>query len=363
MNPTLASTLEPRQCQVCHTRTGLKRCKWCKLVFYCGREHQISNRASHKRRCKAVKKAVKVLGHEEHKLRTGQHSGALAGRNVFEDYVGRFVDIWDTTVDYMRALNNAADVMVVQFNNIDAVETALGHLTYLVRLCGIAPSNFRQRIASLYLRLGRDQECYNFFKWYATKANSIDPDWDDMEQPSLDLRDADALECPEGLWGGDLVDTCDIGDSVYVLLIKVRILFDLQHMQNATRAFQGFILPELIDEIRVQALVSGVVAARNDIVLASVERTWNLIQIIRGQIKLLFNAVERYSPGFWFLFVGPKPHHRQYWIIGDPSFKLEHHYEAWNETPGSIELIKSLIRARVRLLESSKELSKQSSEQ
>lgn len=350
MNPNLAPTLEPRQCQVCHTRAGLKRCKWCKLVFYCGREHQISHRASHKRRCKAVKKAVKVLGYEEHKLRTGQHSGAFAGRNVFEHCpVGRFWDIVDTTLDYMRALYDAADVMVMQFNNIDAVETALGHLTNLLRLGRIAPSRLRQRIASLYLRLGRDQECYNFFKWYATSDKSNDYDWY--------LRDADALEAPEALWGGGFVN--NIGDSMYVLLIKVRILFDLQHMQNATRAFQGFILPELIDEIRVHALVSGVVTARNDIVLASVERMGDLIQQIRGQIKLLFNIIASYSPGFWPIFVGPRSLHREFWILGDPSFKFEYHYEAWNETPGAIELIESLMRAGARSLESSEEPSEQ----
>lgn len=355
MNPNVAPTLEPRQCQVCHTRVGLQRCEKCKLVFYCGREHRASHRASHKRGCDAVRKAVKVLHREEHRLRTGQQGGPSAGSNVFEDYVGRFWEIMGTG-PYMKARKVAARVMVAQFNTIDAVETALEHMTDLMRLGRADPQGLRKRVPSLYLRLGRDQECYDFVKWYATKSK--DYHWDDMEQPYLDLRDADALESPERLWGGPpCIFPYDFADSIHVLLIKVRILLDLQYMQNATRAFQGFIPPELIDEIRRHALVSGVVAARKDIVLASVERTGDLIQLIRGQIKLLFNSTASHTTSFWPMFVGPQRYRRGYWVNEGTDIKFEYHYEAWKETPGSIELIKSLMSAVTWELESSDDLS------
>lgn len=355
MNPNLAPTLQPRQCQVCHTRASLQRCEKCKLVFYCCNEHQASHRASHKRGCNAVRKAVKVLDREEHKLRTGQQGGSSAGSNVFEDYVGRFWEIRDDTGPYMKARKIAARVMVAQFNTIDAVETALDHMTDLMRLDRLDIMVLHKRVPSLYIRLGRDQQCYDFLKWYATTAKSEDYEWYNTEHPLLDLRDADALESPEGLWGDLFSYKHDFGDSIYVLLIKVRILFDLQYMQNAARAFQRFLPPELIDEIRGHALVSGVVSARKDIVRAPVERTGDLIQLIKGQIKLLFHAIAWYSPSFWPLLVGPEQYRRRYWVNDEAHFKFEHHYEAWKETPGSIAFIKSLMSAVVGVLELSEE--------
>jgi hypothetical protein len=105
---------------------------------------------------------------------------------------------------------------------------------------------------------------------------------------------ADVLEPPAGLFitrDDDIFRGQSLSHLVCVTLIKVRILLDLRSMQNTTRAFQGVLPRELIDEIRVRALVSSVVASRNDIALASVERITELIQLVKSQIRWLFNVI------------------------------------------------------------------------
>ncbi|KAL1883298.1 hypothetical protein Daus18300_000356 [Diaporthe australafricana] len=300
MASNLALALEPRQCQVCHTRAGLQRCGGCKSVYYCGREHQASHRDSHKHGCTHVRKALVELNREEHKLRSGQQGGFFffSGANLFEEQAGHFWDIPETH-DYMKARYAVMDEMLGHFKNADAVQAALDHLTDMLRLGRRDDLGFRNIVPALYLRLGRDQECYDFLKWWATTGERRDYDWADMTEPYLDVKGADVFESPRG------PRKLQLGHAASVMLIKVRILLDLEHMLNATRAFQGAAQQEIIDIIRGEALVSSVVAARRDIVQASQERTEELWRLVYGQVKILFGLIADYSPTFWRELVNP----------------------------------------------------------
>lgn len=345
MATSLALSLEPRQCQVCHTHAGLQRCSGCKAVFYCGREHQVSHRESHKRACTTVRKALTALAREEQKLRSRQQGGSFAGADLFEEQAGHFWGILETQ-DYMRARYAVVESTLDHFGNEDAVQSSLDHLTDILRLCRTDNLSVREIAPALYLRLGRDQECYDFLKWWATTGSQAGYDWGDMDKPYLDVEGADALESPEDLWTGDWPL---LGHTASVVLIKVRILLDLQHMQNATRAFEGAAPREIIDEIRGGALVSGIAASRKDIVLASVERTAELVGLVKGQIKMLFGVIERYNPFFWRMLLDPrsrpdrKPDSYCPGAEDEAALIVMHNYEAWKETPGSIEVMRKLM--------------------
>lgn len=291
-----------------------------------------------------MKKALADLAREEHELRNTPGDGFSMPDNVFEEGAGHFWGISGTR-DYMRARYGVVDEMLMHFNTIDAVQTSLDHLMDMLRLCRSDNMGVRIIVPALYLRLGRDQECYDFLKWWARPDNT---DWDDMGAPYLDVKGADVLEPPDASWTGRFMD---LGHSVCVTLIKVRVLLDLQHMQNATRAFQGSMPRELIDEVRGQERVSSVVASRQDIVQASAERTAELVQLVKNQIKILFDAVSRVSPTFWSLLLDPTSVPSSRPMSFSPGSKEEafltfsYNYGSWKETPGSIEVIKALIEA------------------
>lgn len=341
--------LEPRQCQVCRTRAGLQRCSGCKAVFYCSREHQTSHRGSHKRACTQVRKALANLALEERKLRSMRLGGFLADTDLFEEHVGNFWAISDTR-NYMRARYAVVLYMIAQFDNTDAIQASLDHLTEMLYLCRSDNQGVRDLMPGLYLRLGQDQECYDFVKRWATLAR-VEPDEDDwgfLCERDLGVHDADVFESPEGLWAGGCLQ---LSPAVCLVLIKVRILLDLQRMQNATRAFQGALPREIIDEIRGRALVSSVVASRRDIVLASAERTAELVMLVKGQIRMLFYAIASYSPAFWGLLLYPPrgsegiPDADKYppGSADEAAVMVMYNCQAWGETPGSIQVIKKLM--------------------
>ncbi|KAK7509640.1 uncharacterized protein IWZ02DRAFT_154705 [Phyllosticta citriasiana] len=88
------------ECGVCSTPDNLLRCGGCKVVFYCGREHQADDRPRHKRPCSEISKNRQKLERSETKLRA-KPSDAFSTQPIFEDGVGHFWGILETR-DYMR---------------------------------------------------------------------------------------------------------------------------------------------------------------------------------------------------------------------------------------------------------------------
>ena len=159
----------------------------------------------------------------------------------------------------MRARYELVDAMLLSYGTaggpVDVVQMALDHLLDMMRLCRKDNMGMRQLIPSLYIRLGKDQDAYDFMKWYATTGEEPQYDWGDMDQPFLDIKDADVLEAPARRW--TKTTFLDLSHAVAVVLIKVRVLLDLQAIQNARIALHGVIPQEIIEIIRGQ-LVSRV---------------------------------------------------------------------------------------------------------
>lgn len=82
-------------CQVCGQEDGLLQCAGCKVVSYCGRDHQVADRPLHKSACRAIRKARVKMEHEEQILRT--HPGDfMMPADPFTNSVGHFWSILDT---------------------------------------------------------------------------------------------------------------------------------------------------------------------------------------------------------------------------------------------------------------------------
>ncbi|PTB61689.1 hypothetical protein BBK36DRAFT_62512 [Trichoderma citrinoviride] len=342
--------LAPRSCELCRKRKdGIQRCASCQSVWYCSKDCQAEDWPEHKIPCKLIKKARLHYEKEEKKLR--EHPGdVMTPPNLFEEHAGHFWGIFETR-DYMRARYSMVDTMLMSYGTaggpVDLIQTCLDHLLDMMRLCRGDNMGLRDIIPALYVRLGRDQDAYDFVKWYATTGDESDYDWGDMSLPFLDTKNADVFEEPPSC----LMRTTfmDMSHAAALMLIKVRILLDLQAIQNARIALKGSIPTEVIEMIRGQ-LVGNIVGARQDILLAPPEQTSQLVDKIKKQIQALYKAVKTYNPHFWKLLVNDpdagvlrRPAHAYSPRTEDEALLvLGYNYAAWYETPGAVDMLKSL---------------------
>lgn len=327
-------------------KEGVARCSACLAVFYCGRECQAKDRDSHKTPCTLIKKHRLRYESEQKKLRE-MPSGPFLPENVFEDHVGHFWGIFETR-SYMRARYALVDTMLISYGTaggpVDVVQMSLDHLLDMMRLCRSDNLGLRELIPALYIRLGRDQDAYDFMKWYATTGQKMDYNWGDVEEPFLDTKDADVLEAPVKSWTGRFLDLSHV---VAVVLIKVRIMLDLQAIQNARIAHRS-VNPEEIIKIIGGKLVSPI-SSRAEILLAEPEETARLAEKIKKQIKQLYDAVESYNWHFWDLLVEDpdcgvmcRPDSYSPQSKDEATLVVGYSYASWYETPGAVDVLRNL---------------------
>ncbi|KAJ4006053.1 hypothetical protein NW766_010879 [Fusarium irregulare] len=329
--------LSPRACELptCgNTEGNLLRCPACQAVYYCV---ESSN----------LEKAREAYVKEEQALEEIRTSN---NESLFDLGVGYFWDI-NHTRDYMRARHDMVNTLLEVFGGPggreETVEEALGHLLDMLRLSRGDGMRVRDTVPGLYIRLGEEQAAYDFMKWYAINHEE---DWSDETRTYLDINNADIFEDPLDIWV--VGPSISLAHVAAVLLIKVRILLDLQAAQSARRALRGSIPAEIIELIRSYLVISGrIVKSRPDILLRSVEDLANLIQRIKGQVRRLYESINRNNPHFWNLiqeerFSGteevPAP------VLSEADLlKMRHalkrdNLASWAETRGAFDVIQSL---------------------
>ena len=328
-------------CNVNSSTSKLFLCQACKVVHYCGRDHQMAHRDNHKNHCNAIKKSQRVLDREETKLRSNQ-GDMFTPPNLFEEEVGHFWGITETR-DYMRARYGLVEALL-KVKTYAAAEAAHGHLMDLLRLCRGDNMGVRDLVPALALRLGRDQECYDFCKWWATTGQESHYDWGDMDNPYLDVKNADAFESPREYFARKYGS---LSHSVAITLLKIRLLMDVRALQNSS-VIGDRVPQEILDSVRGQ-LVSGSVVAGNKDVMNSQDQT-PLIENLEAQVQELFVAVKNMNKYFWPALLNPGKHltaRPQAYSPGsleETQLKLQYSYDAWTETPGAIDVVRELVK-------------------
>lgn len=315
--------LSPAICEVCDHSENLRRCSGCLAVSYCGRDHQVQHRPSHKGMCQPVKALFDNLNREEKALREHPGDGATAP-NPFETAAGHFWTV-RATRPYMQARYGLAQGLLRSFagfhGRVAAVEEVLRHLLDMLSLCRGDNMAVRFIVPSLYIRLGRDQEAYDFVKWYATVGWQGGYDWHNMDLPFLNLKDADVLEAPD-VWTSieKWLDPCH---ASCVALIKVRILADLQAIRlTIHKAPAGTDPQEVINAVR-DNLANPILKSRREILDAGLEGIAETMETLVKQLREIYRAVEKSNPHFW-----PA-------MLDDPSYAIMN--PPLGYTPGSKE--------------------------
>lgn len=261
---------------------------------------------------------------------------------VFEEHAGHFWGLIDTR-DYMRARYEFVDVMLSHFSRHRvAVQTALDHLMDMLRLNRSDNMGLRDIVPALMLRLGRDQDAYDFIKWWATCDPDGHYDWGNIELSYLDTKDADFLEEPTW-WMGRFVG---LGHATAVVLIKLRVLLQLRDLQNTARALQASPLPcEIVNQVREASLANGPLVGRRDLAVADTATLTAMIERVRKQIRALYFAVEEANMHFWTLLLNMQNEEEglkrpDCYSMGSPEeadLIMLYSYAAWEETPGAVE--------------------------
>ena len=243
---------------------------------------------------------------------------------------------------------------LLRLNTHDAVQAARSHLMHLFRVyCNdheaarevISP--ICEWIPSVNLRAGKDQDSYDFVKWYRTTAQPLNygwlkHEWRDKNLAFLDVKHADVFKSVD--------DLCDehgnISHTVSATLLKFRLLQDVKALQKSSCI--GEKLPiELVNQIQGY-LVSTTVARRKDVMESQDQRS--LIKRLKGQLNNLYVGVKKQNVYFWPALIQPAGHlggWPEMDFCGKKSsiqFALRRCYASWAETPGAIEMIGAMMR-------------------
>lgn len=334
-NSTFQSTPSCHFCSLTDTEVTLPRCSACKVVRYCSKDHQIADRPQHVSVCKSIAKCSARMDNEALKLRNQPNDDFFAPAHVFENYVGHFWGLHNTR-PYMRA-RYALIEAILQVRTRDAVVAAYDHVMDCMRLCRLDNLGLRDLLPALMLRLDKVQECYDFIKWYATTGSRDDYDWGDMEQPFLDVKDADMLESLDFLSAEDPYS--DLSYLVSITLLKVRLLVAVREGSEGKEMLRSS--PTFQAKFRGE---TGQSAPENGID--------QVVTTLKSQVKFLYRAVSRANGGMWHALLSPgrhldaRPSVYTHGSMHQMQMVLKQNYDAWHESPGAIEILKAILHKR-----------------
>eukprot|EP01084_Bolivina_argentea_P244037 408921_1 len=156
----------------------LSKCGRCHSAYYCNQKCQKLDYANHKTYCLQYKKLNSLMNQERRILEN-------ANENYFEPYtIGHFWSLAETR-NYCQARYTLAEHILVYAECKETqkiYETGLAHFMELLRLIHGDNMGLRDQVPFILLKLNRDNDAYNFIKWWDT----IDPngtyDWGNPPQ-------------------------------------------------------------------------------------------------------------------------------------------------------------------------------------
>jgi hypothetical protein len=319
----------------CFRITGLQRCGGCSIALYCGPGHQRSNWPRHKVQCGPIKEMRAKFQAEEARVRA-----KLGDTTIPDNY---FAHVHGDTVpsQYMDARSNLMTA-ILNIRTGEACEAALGHCLEMLRLCRGDNMGARAKVPALYLRLGRDQEAFDFIKWYAANASTYN--WSNAELPFLNMQGEDALELD-----ANVEKVIQLTYLSAMTLLKVRLMFDLSALQDeVAKVAPGTMTAEKKMEYLREEALSDVLLSRPDIVNRA-DYT-DLVTDLREQCFKMYAVVKRRNKFFWPALLNPD----KYAVAIPGAYTLGSEAEtvlafreswySWSETAPAINFIRSVTQ-------------------
>lgn len=318
----------------------------------------------HKHACNAVKRARAEFGAREDARRSvwGPVDGVSPGLSAALVAGSGLPAHLRTTFTLAPPLSPRlalVDALLAHFpTHLVAVQTSLATLLDMLQpsRSQADPLGVRNLVPALFLRMGRDQEAYDFVKWWAVAGKGdgyVGRSPASKANCTLDeaVSAADALEQPR--WWLD--NRTNLSHAAAVMLLKIRAHQALVQLQNAARALDCCLPKEIVDMVRAELLAGtgSVVVARRDLVIGGRDHVAEAIVAIKGQIWQLYRAIKKANKHFWPAMLTPEgaleKRPTSYSNGSDPGGRstVECSYRAWKETPGALCILWKLCRGPV----------------
>ncbi|KAH6847420.1 hypothetical protein B0I37DRAFT_391333 [Chaetomium sp. MPI-CAGE-AT-0009] len=269
-------------------------CSSCEVLFYCGTTHQAMDQPHHKSACLAIEKTRTQLHGKDKALRVG--------------YLHPH--------EYTRMKIAAVDALL-KVDTMAAVEKALVHVTDMLRLTKNHNLGATNIVPGLLLRLGREQECYDFLKrWTFVDDNHI--------------RGANAFEPIDAFCSADL----SLTHLAILTLLKVRLYLDLEQLERFERDSESE--DELLDRPLGELVRARI---RSDFDVSE------MAALVGYQYRRLCRVVNNANPHFWdALFDGeipPMPDSYSSGTVEEAHLAVHQCRAAWHESEGAIDMVNS----------------------
>ena len=218
-----------------------------------------------------------------------------------------------------------------------SVESQKHHLMDMLRLSGFDNLDVRPLVPGTVLRLGQEQECYDFMKRMQTALNGPDFMVDALKPPYAAIRDCNSLEPLASFCGGGEIE---LPFKVGLTLIKIRLLLDLL----ALRAARAIAIPrsaprEILDTIRAYVVRTKVIAHKHKDEFSLFEDYADKIASLKRDIVTLWTEVRKEHKQMWqkllhpasYLDIPPVEDNEQ------PQLSLIYTHKAYEETPYALD--------------------------
>lgn len=230
-----------------------------------------------------------------------------------------------------------------------ALEAELEVCMEMLRLCPGDNMGVRQTVPTLLLRLNKDQECYDFVKWWATTENEGNYDWDTSDR-YLNIKNADIFEPCDFINEKTLIGQLSL--HVCMMILKIRLALDmikLRATQNQIDKMSARLCSEsgpppeeIFLEIKKGSCRSSAIFARPELF---VERNLTpKINVLRNHIESLSQSIDHHNKHFFPTLLGGdleiEPVTK--FAMGSPEeskMALQNTWFAWIESIGAIEIL------------------------
>ncbi|KAJ5715308.1 uncharacterized protein N7483_012489 [Penicillium malachiteum] len=209
-------------CAVCGQEEGIRICSACRMVLYCGQEHQRPHRDTRKFVCKGITGERQMLeaaeAHAEANL-----SGAHPGGNLLPIMPGMNRNVLQHFDTYWHS------PLFIYLRRVNTVKSVEAQKRYFLRCDSLLfARSFDFRIAALETtaRLGQDQELYD-----SIKALCVLPDVhqnldnEDVLEP-IDFM----IQPPVSFWYDQLLDLL-----ILMTFLKIKLLLDVMRLDVAKK--------------------------------------------------------------------------------------------------------------------------------
>lgn len=223
----------------------------------------------------------------------------------------------------------------------------------------LACMGLHERFPWMLLRLGRDQECFDFLKTWFQRS------W----TGGLKL-DANGSACDS--FDSFICNFVCLSHVIAMTLLKIRLLLDLKTLQIASE-LRTKMPQELVDRVKSFLPLSDIISGDRNIIFRNDYKTY--IKELEGQVDKFLKDIQKKDRHYLAILIDPGQHlevagtlryptwpsrrrinyelEYSYEAVAETlrypicppgdrlSYELEYSYDAWVETPGAIDFIRA----------------------